>query len=123
MTGYTPWGLPYPTATDLLAQTDKYIRDLKVKTNQLITNRPMVGVELAGYTSASGGITIPTGLSVVVGGVVEVQGPDASTRYMWSTFPSSTPGALGVRFYVPSTGATAPTNTPFWLKAIAWGTP
>lgn len=121
--GYTPWGIPYPDPTANLADTDYWIRELKGKANDLITKRSMVQLSLADYTSGSGGITIPTGLAVVVGGVVMVQGPDSSTRYLWTVFPSSTPGALGVRFYVPSTMAQCGGGVPFWLKAVAWGTP
>jgi hypothetical protein len=120
--GYTPWGIPYPDPTHNLDDTDYWIRELKRKANDLITNRPMVYLSLAANTSSAGGITIPTGLSVVTGGVVMVQGPDSATRYMWTTFPSSTAGSLGVRFYVPSTMQAVGGGVGFWLKAIAWGT-
>lgn len=119
---YTPWGLPYPDTTDKLTDTDWHIRNLKWNANNLLANRNMRQCSAALTTNSGGYVFIPTGLSKVTGGVVMVQGPNSSTRYMWSVM-SGGGTTLDVRFYVPSTGNPVGAGIGFWLKALAWGTP
>lgn len=58
MSGVTAAGLPYPTAQDPLADTDRYIRELDAAAMTRARNRPIVMKSLVAPTNASGQATL-----------------------------------------------------------------
>lgn len=124
MSGQTPWGIPYPTSTDLLWKTAAAIRAMKAKANDLINNKPMKAIEWSGNCDGDGLVVVPSGLSILAGGVVELQGPPGGSpvpRLECSTVVVNT-NQLAVRFYDPTQGANTPAaGAAVWLRVIVWG--
>lgn len=122
--------LPYPTGTDHLAQTARYLRDLAAATEAMVANPGLVMTAGSVTTDATGLVWLAFSGLVTLGGCVVCPMPG------WGSASSLFPQMLGiagnsiaVRWFYMKQGAassdpTAPLpypniSLPIW--AMAWG--
>jgi hypothetical protein len=128
----TPSGLPYPTAQDILADTDVYLRELSQAIDYRLNNRSMLMSQPSLTSNAGGDLTINfPGFTTLQGLVIEPFANNSSgSADIWVLLPRITglPGnSATVHVDYVNTKANGSNVSPFGgtmqYSIFAWGIP
>ena len=128
MGGQTDAGLRYPTAQDLMADTNVHINNLKSDIDFRLANIPLVARTVSITTNPAGDVTVPVPDFAVLRGVVCSY--KANYQDLWSIVPFLTvisAGGFNLRVWYQDRTTAGYSVHPFVgtteMTYIAWGTP